>query len=87
MKEELRPCIINIAEETEVYRTNIDTDFHVRVVRGAETHKGYFHTWGTERHVMFGTVADQIASICGVVEFEDGTVHKVDPECITFTDR
>ena len=23
----------------------------------------------------------------GVVEYEDGTIHKVDPECIAFTDN
>lgn len=29
----------------------------------------------------------QSSSLYGVVEFEDGTVHKVDPESITFIDR
>lgn len=54
-------------------------------------YKGYFHTWGSEAYVtngfLVGTTAGQISTTYGVVEYEDGTVHKVPPECITFTDR
>ena len=37
--------------------------------------KGYFHTWANGYCVF------------GIVEYEDGTVQRVLPECITFTDR
>lgn len=91
MREELRPCIVNIPEITEKYRTAGNSVIQTRVVREAETHKGYFHTWGSEAYVtnglMVGTTAGQVSTLYGVVEYEDGTVHKVDPECITFTER
>lgn len=56
-----------------------------------ETHKGYFHTWANEAYVtngyLAGTTAGQISTLYGVVEYEDGTIHRVPPECINFTDR
>ncbi len=91
MKEDLRPCIVNIPEVTERYRTAGNSVIQTRVVREAETNKGYFHTWGSEAYVtngfMAGTTAGQVSTLYGVVEYEDGTVHKVEPECITFTDK
>ncbi len=91
MKEDLRPCIINIPEVTEKYRTAGNSVIQTRVVREAETHKGYFHTWAHESYVtngfVVGTIAGKVSSLYGIVEYEDGTVHKVEPECITFTDK
>lgn len=90
MKENLRPCIVNIPEVTEKYRTAENSVIQTRVVNEAETHKGYFHTWAHESYVtngfIVGTTAGQVSSLRGIVEYEDGTVHKVEPECITFTD-
>lgn len=91
MEKDLRPCIVNIPEVTERYRTAKSAEFQTRVIKEAETHKGYFHTWGSEAYVtngyLAGTTAGQVSTLYGVVEYEDGTVHKVDPECITFTKR
>lgn len=91
MKENLRPCIVNIAEVTERYRTNRSPEFQTRIVREAETHKGYFHTWGSEAYVtngyLAGTTAGQVSTLYGVVEYEDGSIHLVRPQEITFTDR
>ncbi len=36
---------------------------------------------------LIGMSAGPFSSLYGVVEFEDGTIHKVDPESITFIDR
>lgn len=91
MKENLRPCIVNIAEITEKYRTAGNSVIQTRVVREAETHKGYFHAWAHESYVtngyLAGTTAGQVSTLYGVVEYEDGTIHKVDPKCIAFTDN
>lgn len=91
MRENLRPCIVNIPEVTERYRTTKIAEFQTRVIKEAETHKGYFHTWAYESYVtngfMVGTTAGQVSTLYGVVEYEDGTIHKVNPKCITFTDR
>lgn len=89
MKENLRPCTIKIEEETITTRT-IHGERRTKVVKEAETHKGYFHTWAHESYVtngfMVGTTAGQVSTLYGVVEYEDGTIHKVDPECIAFTE-
>lgn len=91
MKENLRTCIVNIPEVTEKYRTAGNSVIQTRIVSEEETHKGYFHVWANESYVtnglMIGTTAGQVSTFYGVVEYKDGTIHKVDPECITFTDR
>lgn len=83
MKEELRPCIIKIGEETVTTRT-IHEEKHTKVIKEAETHKGYFHTWTYESYVtngfLAGTTVGQVSTLYGVVEYEDGTIHKVVPE-------
>ena len=89
MAEELRPCIVEIGEQVEE-RKFIHGKREVEIIKRAETHKGHFHIWGSEAYVtngyLVGTTAGQVSSFYGVVEYEDGTVHKVAPECITFTD-
>ncbi|MDE7444769.1 MAG: hypothetical protein K2N15_03580 [Lachnospiraceae bacterium] len=89
-KNELRPCTVKIGE-TEERKRCANGKAETNVIKEAEIHKGYFHTWGSEQYVtngyFVGTVAGQVSSLYGVVEYEDGSVHKVDPECITFTDR
>lgn len=91
MKENLRPCIVSVPEVTERYRTAGNSLIQTRVVSEAETHKGYFHIWAHESCVtngfMVGTTAGQVSTLYGVVEYEDGTIHKVAPECIAFTDN
>lgn len=89
-KEELRPCIVRVEEIAESSRDRLGIK-SVDIIREAEIHKGYFHVWGSEQYVtngyLVGTVAGQVSSLYGVVEYEDGSIHKVDPECIIFTDR
>ena len=91
MEKDLRTCIVNIPEVTERYRTAGNSVIQTRIVSEAETHKGYFHTWGSEAYVtngyLIGTTAGQMSALYGVVEYKDGTVHRVPPECIAFTDR
>ncbi|MDE7327958.1 MAG: hypothetical protein K2N63_17050 [Lachnospiraceae bacterium] len=89
-KEELRPCVVKIGELLRTVR-NATGECSREVIKEAEIHKGYFHTWANEQYVtngyLVGTVAGQMSSLYGVVEYEDGTVHRIDPECIIFTDR
>lgn len=88
--DNLRLCIVKIGEET-IETRSIHGERHAKVIKEAETHKGYFHTWGSESYVtngyLVGTTAGQVSTFYGVVEYEDGSVHKVAPECIAFTDR
>lgn len=75
MKEELRPCIVTIIEWD---KKPIDRKVF------PEKRKAYFHRWIDEGA---SSGCESIMKSYGIVEYEDGTVHKVDPECITFTGR
>ena len=79
-KSNLRPCTVRILKNP-----------FKRLATEEEIHNGYFHIWGIESYIKsgysVGTVAGQISSTFGIVEYEDGTVHRVAPECIKFTDR
>lgn len=85
-KKELRPCIVKILKYPHMKRNQCS-----KLEPEEEIHEGYFHTWGIESYVtngyLVGTTAGQISTLYGVAEYEDGTVHRVPPECITFTDR
>jgi len=85
-KKELRPCIVKILKYPHTKRNQCS-----KLEPKEEIHEGYFHTWEIEAHVtngfLAGTTAGQMSTLYGVVEYEDGTMHRVPPECITFTDR
>lgn len=82
-REELRPCIVKIGEETETIQF-INERPITKVVKKGEKHKCYFHKW-IEESLSCGEYSK--ITTYGLVECEDGTMHKVDPECITFTDK
>ena len=86
-KMELRPCVVKIGERT--FETDyIDARTCRTVIKEAEMHKGYFHTWGSDVHTESRlNWHKQNSEMYGLVEYEDGTMHKVPPECIMFTDR
>lgn len=50
--------------------------------------KALFHRWGqlAKNIPISGGNAHQVAEVCGVVEFEDGTVKTVRPNQIKFLD-
>lgn len=89
-EKSLRPCIVKdngIVMKTRRANGKLEKEELVEY----ETYKGFFHTWGMDAYVsnayLIGMSGGQFSSLYGVVEFEDGTVHKVDPESITFIDR
>lgn len=80
-KDGLRPCIVKT--KPYPFRPQIGNEV-------TEARKGYFHTWGTDSYVNNGYTSGigtyQTVFQCGIVEYEDGTIHKIPPECIVFTD-
>lgn len=84
-KNELRPCIVKMLKYPKRKRNQCS-----KIDPEEEIHKGYFHIWGSESYVvnayLIGETSGQISTLYGVVEYEDGTVHRVPPECITFTE-
>ena len=83
MEKELRPCTVKIGEETKTVRY-ANSEPIAKIVKEGETHKGYFHKW-IDEGASIG--CESVMKSYGIVEYDDGTVHKVDPECITFSDR
>ena len=76
MKENLRPCVVNIPELTERYRTNIDDEIHTGIIRKAEIHRAYFHRAYFHKWVEDGASSgcESIMKSYGIVEYEDGTI-------------
>lgn len=91
MREELRPCIVKtmkIEHGWKIGKVVCENDkareAQEVMEEKAETHKGHFHRWIDED----GTIGNKlIVRTYGLVEFDDGTIHKVAPECITFSDK
>ena len=85
-KKELRPCIVKILKYPNRKRNQCG-----KLEPEEEIHEGYFHTWGSEAYVvnacLIGETSGQMSTLYGVVEYGDGSVHKIPPECITFSDR
>ena len=59
--------------------------------KGKPAVKGFFHRWATEAYtidpVLINRQPGQIMYTKALVEFEDGTVHMIDPARIRFTDN
>lgn len=71
---EYRPCMVHIPEHREL-RRKANEDFPREIVIApAQDIKAIFHTWNT----FTGK---------GIVEYEDGTVHEVEPQNIRFVDN
>lgn len=71
---EYRTCMVHIPEQREL-RRKANEDFpHEIVIAPAQDIKAIFHTWNT----FTGK---------GIVEYEDGTVHEVEPQNIRFVDN
>ena len=89
-KYQLRSCIVKI-EGTTITKRNAIGERETEVIGEVRTHKGYFHTWAVEAYMtngyLVGTAPGQVSTLYGLVEYEDGTMHKVIPEHIIFTDR
>lgn len=74
LKEQLRPCKIELPERI---CCNVIAGCHIPYkTLEAEAHNGKFHKWINEEKKVYG-----------LVEYEDGTMHLIPMEYITFTDR
>lgn len=80
----LRKCIVKIAR----YNGKHNKNKNKAVIE--EVYRGYFHMWNEEKDVVnglvYGTTGGQKSTLYAVVEYEDGTIHRVMPECVVFVD-
>lgn len=90
----LRPCIVHIPEKRQNYRKKGDNlNVYDKVVEPEKNIKALFHCWNYrselvgESYLSGGHPARQISATFALVEYEDGTIHEVEPTQIRFVDN
>lgn len=94
---EYRPCMVHISAKTERQSMTTKTvglfkDNYVEVEPEHEI-KALFHCWNHrselvgESPLRGGYPAGQISGTFAIVEYEDGTVHEIEPKNIRFLDN
>ena len=88
---EYRPCIVHIPEEREYFYANRKREY--RVKKTSEDVKALFHCWSHRSELyevspmIGGHPGGQVSGTFAIVEYEDGTVHEVEPTQIRFVDN
>lgn len=94
IERELRPCIVHIPEKRQNYRKKGDNlNVYDKVVEPEKDIKALFHCWNYRSELVGespcygGHPAGQISATFALVEYEDGTIHEVEPTQIRFADN
>lgn len=94
IERELRPCIVHIPEKRQNYRKKGDNlNVYDKVIEPEKDIKALFHCWNYrselvgESYLRGGYPAGQISATFALVEYEDGTIHEVEPTQIRFVDN
>ena len=82
-----RPCVVYFPEiKRKVCKTEL-------LIQKEEKHKALFHCW-SHRSELYGASlmigghpVGQVSGTFAIVEYEDGTVHEVEPTQIRFVDN
>ena len=93
---EYRPCIVHIPEERKCFYANGKREY--RVKKPSEDVKALFHLWAVKRtpHYEIKSPVKGFLNpsfegfdeyIVAIVEYEDGTIHEVEPMQIRFVDN
>mgnify|MGYP005799453975 CR=1 FL=1 len=86
-----RPCIVHIPEQREYFYKNRKREY--RVKKSSEDVKALFHCWNHRSELcdaspmLGGHPGGQVSGTFAIVEYEDGTVHEVEPQNIRFVDN
>lgn len=85
----MRKCIVTIPAIERYMGRNAAGELQKEVLQEAETHNAVFHRWVYEQYKVpvYRNGQCQYSSVLALVEYEDGTVHKVEPEYIRFVER
>ena len=94
IEREFRPCIVHIPEKRQNYRKRGDElNVYDKVIEPEKNIKALFHCWNfrselVEEPLCYGGYhAGQISATFALVEYEDGTIHEVEPAQIRFADN
>lgn len=85
-----RPCIVHVPAVMKTRR--IDRNIHREISEPEKYIKALFHCWSHhselvgESPLRGGHPGGQISATFGLVEYEDGTMHEVEPQNIRFVD-
>ena len=91
IERELRLCIVHIPEKREYFRENRERKY--RIKKTAENIKALFHCWNYRSELVDaspmigGHPGGQVSGTFAIVEYEDGTIHEVEPMQIRFVDN
>lgn len=88
-----RPCMVHIPEKVRL-KKNTSTVPGDYIIESPECYmKALFHCWSHrsevvgESHLRGGHPGGQVSGTFAIVEYEDGTVHEVEPTQIRFVDN
>lgn len=88
---EYRPCIVHIPEERKCFYANRKREY--RVKKHSEDVKALFHCWNHRSElydaslIIGGHPGGKVSGTFAIVEYEDGTIHEVEPTQIRFVDN
>lgn len=89
----LRPCIVHIPESSYKTWNREKQEHEIKTVREEEIHKALFHCWSHRSEVVGesalrgGHPGGQVSGTFAIVEYEDGTIHEVEPTQIRLVDN
>ncbi len=94
IEKELRPCIVHIPEKRKNYRKKGDNlNVYDKVIEPEKNIKALFHCWNFRSELysaspmVGGHPGGQVSDTFALVEYEDGTIHEVEPTQIRFVDN
>ena len=85
IENRLRPCVVTIPEIKNLEKY-LNGRSKIVVVREKEKHNALFHCWRENFCSVSSTVYKEMPDLYGIVEYEDGTVHRINAEWIQFVD-
>lgn len=90
---EYRPCMVHIPAKVK-HKRNTSTNPGEYIIESPEREiKALFHCWDFrsevigESYLRGGHPAGQISATFALVEYEDGTIHEIEPMQIRFVDN
>ena len=91
---QLRPCIVHIPEKRQNYRKKGDNlNAYDKVIEPEKNIKALFHCWSYRSELVDvspmigGHSGGRVYGTFALAEYEDGTIHEVEPTQIRFVDN
>lgn len=88
VKSEYRKCVVYIPAEVSIAKSAKDGLLVRTVMKEAEEHEALFHCFAYKKanYRIYGDIGSQITETYAIVEYKDGSIHRVEPWNIRFVD-